>query len=189
MHASHFTTGPRQAAGRSRNSGGLRIIRLFGMLALVVALMSKAGNPETWRWMWRMSPNTLPQQLADPSARAASEPSSARDPAAHYKDESRPRWLRQVDRKLLETIQDNTVFRPQEKQVWFHLLGLLQDLPESELESYSNGRVTYLQLLRQMEAYRGQLVDVQGTLRRAIQVRAAPNDRGMAHLWQCWLFL
>ena len=160
----------------------IKIIRLCGMLLLVILLMGRAGDPNNWRWMWRLGPPDGIPGEARPDTNSGLAAATAEQSAT-------PIWLPTLDRSLLRTVEDNTVFRAQEKAAWFHLLGLLQNTSPDQLRSYSNGPVTYLQLLRQTDAYRGQVVDVAGTVRRVVKVHAADNQLGIDELWQCWLFL
>jgi len=92
-----------------------------------------------------------------------------------------------VDEKLLETITDNSRFRDEENPAWFNLLGVLKQADESELRRASIGRVSWLQLNEQSDEYRGELVTVRGTIRRAHRVDATPNDVGIDGYYQIWL--
>ncbi|NUQ63835.1 MAG: hypothetical protein HUU20_15265 [Pirellulales bacterium] len=47
--------------------------------------------------------------------------------------------------------------------------------------------MTYVQLAQQPEAYRGELVTLAGTVRRAQRVTAPKNDRGIESYYQLWL--
>src|SRR5262245_32779331 len=58
-------------------------------------------------------------------------------------------------------IQDDTVvFRPAEREIWFHELGRVVGAGAASLRRQSIGRVAYLQLYKQPGDYRGQLVTV-----------------------------
>ena len=92
-----------------------------------------------------------------------------------------------VDEKLLEAITDNTRFRDEENPAWFNLLGVLRQAEESDLRRAAIGRVSWLQLNEQSHEYRGELVTVQGTIRRAHRVDAAKNDEGIDGYYQIWL--
>lgn len=92
-----------------------------------------------------------------------------------------------VDPASVETIRDNTVFRPAESGAWFGWLKLLADMSSEELADLPATSVGYLQLDRQPTAYRGRAVRVRGTIRRAKQVTAPANDQGIEHYYQLWL--
>ena len=66
--------------------------------------------------------------------------------------------------EALATIEDNTFFRKEESAAWFSLLSQLRD---GELPAASApGPLTYAQLTRQPQVYRGRPVRVAGTVRR-----------------------
>ncbi|MCS7305326.1 MAG: hypothetical protein NZ602_09500 [Thermoguttaceae bacterium] len=92
-----------------------------------------------------------------------------------------------LSRQQLELIQDDSLFRRAEREVWSRLLELLQETEESELQKRSEGLVTYGQLFRQSAAYRGRLVTVRGQLRRAEQVPMPSNSWGQQYYYQTWL--
>jgi len=70
-------------------------------------------------------------------------------------------------------IQDDTlIFRPAEREIWFHELARVHDLDQAQLEKASLGRVAYLQLHKQPADYRGRLVTVKGTVRLAYRTAA-----------------
>jgi hypothetical protein len=90
----------------------------------------------------------------------------------------------------LQTIRDDTVFRRAETEAWFSWCGLLLNTARTSAEQIPSAppRVTFLQLFRQPDVYRGRLVRVAGLVRRAHQVSAQPNDQGITQFYQCWLF-
>src|SRR5205823_3960873 len=53
-------------------------------------------------------------------------------------------------------IQDDTlIFRPAEREIWFHELARVRDSDQAQLEKASLGHVAYLQLHKQPADYRG----------------------------------
>jgi hypothetical protein len=87
----------------------------------------------------------------------------------------------------LSEVRDDEVFRAAERDAWFHLLALLENTDERELERASLGRVGYLQLDQQPASYRGRLVTVSGVVRSARLVDAPDNDFGVERYYQLWL--
>ena len=87
----------------------------------------------------------------------------------------------------LDTVEDDTVFRAVEADAWFHLLALLEMTDQRDLERASLGRVGFLQLDQQADAYRGRLVTIDGTLRGAKLVAAPPNGYSIEQYYQLWL--
>ena len=92
-----------------------------------------------------------------------------------------------LDRVFLDEIQDNTVFRPGEKDAWFRMFEQLDSQSEDQLRSASLGPVGYLQLYRQPVDYRGQLVTVQGEIRLGHYRQAPSNFYGIDGYYIFWL--
>jgi len=90
-------------------------------------------------------------------------------------------------REELAAIRDDTYFRNEEAKAWFALLDMLRQTDDGELERRSLGRVAYVQLFRQPNTYRGELVTVVGTVRRAHRLSAPRNDVGIERYYQLWL--
>jgi hypothetical protein len=100
--------------------------------------------------------------------------------------------LRGLDATLVaqakSQIQDDTiVFRPAEREIWFHELARVQDADPATLRKASLGRVTYLQLFKQPADYRADVVTVRGTIRLARRVPALPNYLGVKEYCVYWL--
>ncbi|MBM3998519.1 MAG: hypothetical protein FJ297_03075 [Planctomycetes bacterium] len=88
---------------------------------------------------------------------------------------------RALDVRMLELVQDNTVFLSREAPAWFRLLErLAADDPESAIS------VTYPQLVEQPESYRGRRVRVTGEIREARRVAAQANPLGIESYAVLW---
>ena len=161
-----------------------RLIRLLTMLMLVLALIRHASNPENWNWFWQVTAPPGPSSSQD-SPSAGQSPGTLPAPEATLASPAEP----VLSPELLHSIQDNTYFRPEETEAWFRSFAYLRARSCDELRQASLGRVTYLQLYRQTDFYRGRIVELAGTLRRAHLVEAPPNPQGFSNYWQCWLFL
>lgn len=151
-------------SGRSMFSGaGLRLVSLTMGLALVVILMQIARSPGTVEKLGILfggappAPPTVGGKVAVP--------------------------LPDVDASLLETIEDNTHFRDEEIQAWFHLLGIASSATADQLAAASLGEIAYAQLLNQPEFYRGQVVHVDGNARRVESIMPAANDADVDQLY------
>lgn len=92
-----------------------------------------------------------------------------------------------LDAVLLNSIEDNTVFRPAEKDVWFRLLEDLSRRPLAQLQAASSGTVGFLQLYQQPDEYRGQLVTVKGLTRLGYYREAPENSFGIDGYYVFWL--
>lgn len=181
---------PRALFG-SRANDGLqrrmrhRLFRLFTMLMLVLAFMQHASNPANWNWFWKVTtpadPVASSQTLAPAPSLAAFDPESA----ASAPSTVPPPIL---DASLLNSIRDDTYFHPEESEAWFQLFASLRDRSPAELQQASLGPASYLQLYRQTDFYRGHVVELRGTLRRAHALEAPANQHGVSRYWQCWIF-
>ncbi|MFW6124516.1 MAG: hypothetical protein ACOC46_00090 [Pirellulales bacterium] len=102
-----------------------------------------------------------------------------RDRSGEYFPGVRPGYLGEV--------RDDAFFRDREKDAWFHLLAILQRTDAEQITEASTGRASFAQLFQQSDDYRGRLVTLQGTARRAMPLDAPRNDYGMEQYWQVWL--
>ena len=175
-----------------------QLLLLVGLLLLVLLLMKVAARPESWAWMWRSAPAGVESGVAEtpddrlPSAsedaanatgvdeRAPGDPVRSGTPAS----EGLPPGRYQ---ELLESIQDDTYFRSEETEAWFHFLTWLRDSCSDEVEATQSSATSSLQLLRQMPAYRGRLVQVRGQVLRVSPIPAPENTAGFTTYWRCWL--
>lgn len=158
-------------------------------LGLVIVLMNRVRQPESAARLQQVfaperrlsdaevhalttqTDNKLPRNLPNGAFHMprAVEP-LAKATASHFDG---------VQPELLAAIRDNTHFRSRETGAWFHLLSILQQTTAAELASASRGEIGYVQLIEQPQVYRGQVVTVRGSVRRAETVAAAENDIGL----------
>ena len=88
----------------------------------------------------------------------------------------------------LSRVRDDRPFlMPEEKQLWHHCFWDLQRTSDQELKKRSRGEVAYAQLYRQSGQYRGQVVTVRGTARRAYRVQASKNHLGIEEYFVFWV--
>jgi len=81
---------------------------------------------------------------------------------------------------LMQNVQDNTSFRPQEQAAWFALLTRLKQSTLSTLSQQSMGTLSYAQLLQQPDVYRGKIVTLNGTVLREERLHAPENSSGIS---------
>ncbi|MDZ7617162.1 MAG: hypothetical protein U1E05_09170 [Patescibacteria group bacterium] len=93
-----------------------------------------------------------------------------------------------VNPAFLGTVRDDAFFRAAEYDAWFHLFQILAKTDPAELARASEGRVSFVQLFQQSNDYRGRLVSLKGTVRRAFPLRPPKNDYGIDRYYQLWLF-
>lgn len=87
----------------------------------------------------------------------------------------------------LAAVRDDAFFRAAERDAWFHLLQILAETEPAELSRASMGRVSFVQLFQQSSFYRGRIVRLKGTVRRASPMTPPKNDYGIERYYQLWL--
>jgi hypothetical protein len=96
--------------------------------------------------------------------------------------------LRQTMADLaLARIEDDTIFRPAEREIWFYELARVRDTLPADLQQQSVGEVAYLQLFKQPNDYRGEVVTLRGTVKLAYRVQAPQNYLGIEQYYVYWI--
>ncbi len=179
-----FQDGPKPRNYLSRREQRRLLFLVLG-LGLVVILMFEARKAKNWQLFADLDGDNGPKAVGFlPADKEADKENGEEGPAPALPQGLFPG----VDEKLLEAITDNTRFRDEENPAWFNLLGVLRRAEESDLRRASIGRVSWLQLNEQSDEYRGELVTVRGTIRRAHRVAAAKNDEGIDGYYRIWLW-
>ncbi len=93
----------------------------------------------------------------------------------------------ELDTVFLAEIRDNTIFRAAETDAWFRLLERLAVNDVSRSSQTAAPVVSFGQLFKQPDVYRGRLVTVQGTARRAEFMAAPENIYGITNYFRLWL--
>ncbi|HZL87166.1 MAG TPA: hypothetical protein VFB96_02210 [Pirellulaceae bacterium] len=97
-------------------------------------------------------------------------------------------FLESLSELNLGRVRDDSPFlRPDENQLWHHLFWQLGRTDEKSLAAKSQGQVAYAQLYRQPARYRGQIVTVRGSVRRAYRVQASRNHLGIDEYYVFWM--
>ncbi len=158
-------------------------------LGLVVFLMSQARDPSNWAWFFASSDGgngstSVPAEDAPVDDRLPQKPPKEEVPGTFASPSPRKAegetaggYFPGVNPAYFDAVRDDTTFRPQDHDAWFHLFAILNKTDEARLRRESTGRVTYNQLYRQSEQYRGQLVTIRGTIVRTSLPCVPENDR------------
>ncbi len=176
----------------------LRLLLMVGSCMFVLLIASEAAKPHRWQWMFRQHPgtdSTVDNRL--PITPPANQPPDAVTirrlaKSAPHSSEGQgegagPRsQLEGISRDRFQVITDDSTFRSQESELWYDILARLRDRPETSPSAAT--RVSFTQLYRQPDSYRGRFVSVSGIVRRAHRVTAARNTAQIDSYWQCWLF-
>ncbi len=183
---------PRRARPHERP----RVIWLVFLAGVILVLAAQVLNPDLWKGLARLSagadadglgqtdwpPARRPFGLAQGDAAPGGEDGAAASPK-----ESELRAVSGLTPEQVELVKDNRPFRQAESGVWLQLLQVLHETDVAELERQSLGLARRDELVRQSSAYRGELVTLRGTLRRAVRVAAPSNPWGQEHYYQTWL--
>ena len=160
-----------------------RLFALIMGLGLVVVVMREAAKEENWYWL------TDDQRSAGPEKRReydtayqptlpAQKPDAVRiapntpPPPAETND-----YFPGVLASQLAKVEDNRTHKhPEEAAAWFNLWQVLHQNEDRFIDPASSGSVTFGELFEQPDIFRGKLVTVEGTARRAEHVTAAKNN-------------
>jgi hypothetical protein len=182
-----------------------RLLALVFSLMVILLLMGEVAKPQNWRWMWGRGGAAIVQAEREPPAAAidtrvpaaqlkshppgvfVSSPADMESPAAEFPPAPGALYPG-VNPAELKMIRDDTVFRSAEANAWFTWCALMRDADKTAGYDVIARPVGFLQLFRQPDEYRGKLVRIAGTVRRAHRVAAHDNEQGIAAYWQCWLF-
>jgi len=170
-----------------------RLLLLVMGLCGVVWLAMEAREPERFRWIleWGRDGDSVEQQV---DTRVAVEGAGAADdtfvlpPPGQPWQMADPQDEGALTEEDLAAIRDDEPFRKAEHPAWFKLFGVLQTEDQVSLDERSIGPVTFIQLYRQPKEYRGELVELRGTLRRSEPLPAPPNDHGIESYYRTWVF-
>jgi len=178
-----------------------RLLGLVFALGLAVFLMSEARDPDNWRWfadLDRTGRSTEPEttdidNLYQPPPKDNEIPDAfiARAEPGEAEVDTTGEYFPGVKPAYLEEVEDNTHFGgigSAEHLAWLNLLEIVSTTDQEKLEEASTGRATYAQLSKQPNDYRGKLVTVIGTARRANPLDAPKNDLGIEKFRRVWIF-
>jgi len=174
-----------------------RLLFLVLGLGVVVILAIEARNPARWRWIDELDqpapapprrevppPQELPGTFQSPGPAPAASPI---EPSPTAESDAPARRYPGVKTQWLAAIRDDTAFRPEETEALVGLWTLLRKSDPARLQAASAGRVTRPQLFEQSAAYRGELVTVCGTARRAVEKPAPANEAGITRYFELWI--
>lgn len=97
------------------------------------------------------------------------------------------RFQQTLDWLTLNLIRDDSPLRPDESDIWFRLMMRAKHLPPAELQKLVIPDVTYLQVYKQTNTYRGDVVSFRGIVRRAWKQPAVNNPWGLEHYYILWI--
>ncbi|MEW4454338.1 hypothetical protein AB1L30_16815 [Bremerella sp. JC817] len=192
----------------------LRLLMLVGSLGLVIMLMARAADPQTWKWIAPDNAEVADQsgdgltpvpaeQIRVPRRAVAADNGTEgefrmvadRRPATPYtlgskKEEAKneaktERWATD---EALANVEDSSPFRSVDFDAWAQIFDRLTEANAKDLSAENAPPAQFSQLFQQSNLYRGKLVTVSGTIRRCVKLPPNPLDERAGNLWQMWLF-
>ena len=152
-----------------------RLRFLILALAIVLVAIWRAGDPQTWTAL--LGPVETSTHQATPIAATERV-----EPAAPVT------LLPGIDAEALRPVEDGTVFRSNEHDAWWNLWQALLEDPLAATSTPPARHVTHGQLRGAPQAYRGALVRLTGTIRRAALWPAQENKLGLTSFVRLWLW-
>lgn len=184
-----------------------RLVWLVFFFVVVVLLAVKAADPKSWVWLTNegLTPRrpkdvTKPINLErEPLAPGAFRLPSAPDTAMPEQKAGAGKPAKPSDPvgfdlhfppELFANTRDDTLtIRTQELETYYAILGRIKDMPLRVLEQAANKRISYSEIYNDIGRHRGELVLLEGDLRR-LEAIPAPEDNplGIKTLYEGWLF-
>ena len=178
-----------------------RLLILVMLLGLVVMAAVKARHADNYRWLFALGgagsvrpdddPGEAPVSVdtcVHPVPQADVIPGTFISPgAAVHSEETSSRYFPGVKASYLSSIRDDSPFRPEETDTQLHFFELLGKTDPAVLRAASTGRVTFIQLFRQPNDYRGELVTIRGTIVRVHWLAVTANDYGIDGYYRAWV--
>jgi hypothetical protein len=165
----------------SQRGTKLTLLTIVAAALLVPAVIERAADPKLRQWLTSMNRAEEARQAGESRVeqRLRTQHDAPGTIVAEVAVQPGPELP-------LSAVKDDTVFRPEEREVWFSLLERVRDSETGELRRQSAGHVTYLQLFRQPAEYRGRVVTVSGTVKLAYRIQAPDNDIGIEECFVYW---
>lgn len=194
-----FRTAAGRAAHKPRNYLAHKFQRPFWFLILIFAVglwIARGGDPSRWQELFKFGNRTTAQNATTEPvdnrvAVNAVAPAPGEVQAAPGEDKKQPvavkRLFGNVRPELFTALEDDAVYRRDEEQSFFQLLRALDEADERDIEVASVGERTFRQLNEQTKEYRGEIVDVAGTVHRIIPQKANQNLHGIDKYYEVWI--
>ena len=184
----------RKAQGRQERR---RLLLFVLLLGVTVVLIGWARDPAIWRSFDRLlspAPDSADRTSIDNRLDAVSGKPAGPDgflvtqQRAPVKSADDGGGLPGVKAEDFSAVRDDAPSTQDEQSCSLRLLDLLNKADPETLAKASLGPVSYAQLFREPDQYRGRLVNVSGIVRRANRMDLFPNDYGFKAYYQVWLW-
>ena len=187
---------PKQPPNYFSRGEQYRLFVLCAALMLVLWMMNEARKPKNWDWLWAGDRPATPKvetpidtRLLTTEVPLPSDGFRAKRPneLTTSGDETlNANFLPGLEPELLTSVEDNTLLKASDSEAWYAILSLLRNAREAEVQAASMGPVSFAQLFRQTEVYRGRVVSVGGTAHRIESLTSPDNRAELTHLYR-WI--
>lgn len=141
----------------------VRVLLIVLVLGIAVIIGTEMMHPDRWTWLTQQ---TIPAETAE------------------IKPLEQRVYYPGVNQDALQNILDNSYWVSADLPAWQNLIEILRDVPQSELNKYSFGRVPYVQLKSTPKTFRGVLINVCGNARQCIPIKQTNKDVDIEYIYQ-----
>lgn len=174
---------------RSTQRRGWAVVAVLGMVLFLVRYHDQV--PSLIDWLNGTPPPVNEEGKIDNRVIAKNQATLPEGvfPVANEEKEPEPLpdrdYYHGVNPLFLAKVKDNMALRGAEHDAFFHLFQVLQLSSAEQLAASKPPEVTYRQLFQQPTAYRGQLVTIQGAIRRVTHIKpVAKNQYGITEYYE-----
>ena len=176
-----------------------RITAAILSLAVVLIAISEARKPENWRWLapgpteakHNPSPasGTAPDVLAPDEVRIVSSPDDRESRAALRERHQPAQASLRIPAEYLAAVEETRVgVRATERPAYFAMLSTARAARPRDLAAAARRDLPFLSLMNDSAEHRGEVIWIEGELRRVEPLEAGPNEDGFGQLYEGWLF-
>ena len=175
-----------------------RIMAAILSLAVVLIAISEARKPENWKWLAPGRPASPPVAPVTATSPDELEPDQVRivmgaeglAPRADLRHPHQPvQASLRISPPLLDAVEESRVgVRAAERPAYFAMLSTARDASPRDLTAAARRDLPFLSLMNDPAEHRGEVVWIEGELRRVEPLESGPNDDGFDQLFEGWLF-
>ncbi|MEX0715040.1 MAG: hypothetical protein WD066_00555 [Planctomycetaceae bacterium] len=131
-------------------------------------------------------------EAADPGGTPDDSP-AAETPAAETPADESPADREPLDRRVIEeglaAVRDDTFgIRRAERPAYYAILAELREADRAGLRRAARDDVGYKELSEHPERHRGELIAVEGRMKKLLPFKAGENDHGLTRFYEAWVF-
>jgi hypothetical protein len=168
-------------------------------LAVVLIAISEARRPENWKWLApgpgaadrgpTSRPDAVLEALAPDQVRIVATPQEQSSRAELREQHQPQQGSLRIPAEYLDAIEESRVgVRATERPAYFAMLSTARDANPREFATAARRDLPFLSLMNDSAEHRGEVIWIEGELRRVEPLEAGPNDEGFEQLYEGWLF-